>query len=361
MIPRRAVLLALALSVAVLGFQPVSAQTTDDPPPSETDPVEQELNEVVHSWALTPGGTDETGGVSNRSSLSYVADPGSVIEDNVTLYNLGNVPLTFEVYATDAFNDENGNVALLGSDESPTGVGTWVELPARSVPVPARTQVTIPIVITIPEGARPGDHAGAILAANAATSENAEGAAVTLDRRTGTRLNVRVNGPLVPELAIADIQTDHSGSLNPLSGSTTVRYTIENRGNVRLGGTVQATVSGPFGIGERRGLETPIADLLPGQSLTLEEQFESVPTIGVVVTTIDLEPTSDDADAPAPLSSRTLTLAMPIGMLLGVLAILFGWLAVRAYRRHRQQADVVPEFVPVDDITVVAESEHQPT
>ena len=357
---RPVVLLAVAFSVAALASGSATAQTPDPAPPP-TDPVEQQSNEVVHSWALTPGGNDASGGVSNRSSLSYVGDPGSVIPDTVTLYNLSNVPLTFEVYATDAFNNSTGDVALLAGDETPTDVGTWVAIPNRSVPVPAGTQVTIPITITIPEGARPGDHAGAILAANAATNPTPEGGQITLDRRTGTRLDVRVNGPIISELAIADIQTDHDGSLNPLSGTTTVQYILENRGNVRLSGTARVTVSGPVGIGERRSLEKQIDDLLPGQSLTVEEVFDGVPTLGVVATKVQIEPSTGDADAFEPASRNALTLALPIGVLLGLLALLFAWLAVRAYRRHSDRVAVVPEIVAVADISTLTESEHQPT
>jgi hypothetical protein len=358
---RRSTLLATVLALGVLtGSAAATAQAPDPTPPQPVTPItEEQGNEIVHSWALAPAGNDVNGGVGNRPDLSYVADPGSVIEDAVTLFNLSNVPLTFEVYATDAFNDPNGDFALLGTAEAPTQVGTWVGIGGRQVPVPARTQVTIPITITIPESARPGDHVGAILAANEAISAGEDGQQVTLDRRTGTRLYVRVNGPLVPELAIADIETDHAGSLNPLSGATTVRYTIENRGNVRLGGTARATVSGPFGLGERRGLGREITELLPGESITVEEQFDDVPTLGVVVTRVQLEPSAGDADTFTATSRTSRTQALPIGVLLAFLAVVFGWLAVRAFRRHRAAAH--PELVTDAEIVVLSESERQPT
>ena len=348
---------------ALTGSVAVNAQAPDDPASSEPAApiVEEQGNEIVHSWSLAPAGSDAEGATGNRPDLSYVADPGSVIEDAVTLYNLSNVPLTFEVYGTDAFNDDNGDFALLGTDEAPTEVGTWVGIGGRQVPVPARTQVTIPITITVPETARPGDHVGAILAANAATSADSAGREVTLDRRTGPRLYVRVNGPLVSELAIADIETDHSGSLNPLAGTTTVSYTIENRGNIRLSGTARAAVGGPFGIGERSGIETAVADLLPGESVTIEEQFDGVPTMGVVTTKIELEPSGDDAGALTSTSRSTTTFAPPMGLLLALLALLFGWLAVRAFRRHRAREIQHPAVISADDRELVREPEPQQT
>jgi hypothetical protein len=361
---RRSAFLATVLALGALTVSAsVNAQTPDDPaPPESAVPVVAEQgNEIVHSWSLAPAGNDADGGGGNRPDLSYVADPGSVIEDAVTLYNLSNVPLTFEVYGTDAFNDDNGDFALLGTGEAPTQVGTWVGIGGRQVPVPARTQVTIPITITIPENARPGDHVGAILAANAATSTDNDGREVILDRRTGPRLYVRVNGPLVTELAIAGIETDHDGSLNPLSGATMVTYTIENRGNIRLSGTARATVGGPFGIGERSGLDTEIADLLPGESITVEEQFDGIPTMGVVITNVELEPSGADAATFTSTSRSTTTFAPPIGVLLALLAGLFAWLAVRAFRRHRDREVLVPEVITQKDIELVREHEHQQT
>lgn len=361
---RRSALLATVLALGVLGGSAsVNAQTSDDPtaPEPGVPIVDDQGNEIVHSWSLAPAGTDANGGVGNRPDLSYVADPGSVIDDAVTLYNLSNVPLTFEVYGTDAFNDDTGEFSLLGMEEAPTGVGTWVGIGARQIPVPARTQVTIPITITIPESARPGDHVGAILAANVATSTDADGREVLLDRRTGPRLFVRVNGPLVADLAIVDVEADHAGSLNPLEGATTARYTIENRGNIRLSGTVRASVGGPFGIGEQRVPDREITDLLPGESIVVEAQVEDVPTLGVVVTNIELEPDGDDATTLEATSRSTTTFAPPVGVLLAALALLFGWLAARAFRRHRARDGSTPAIALPDGEHVVREPEHSPT
>lgn len=348
-IPRRLALLAALLATVALMPSGAMAQSPDDPPPTRpVEPIDGDRlgNEVVHSWAIAPAGTEEDGGTGNRADLSYVADPGSVIRDAVTLYNLSNVPLTFDIYATDAFNDTDGQFALLGADDTPTGVGTWIELGGAQVSVPARTQVTIPFTLTIPDGARPGDHAGAVLAANAAVSTGPEGQQLTLDRRTSTGLFVRVNGPLVPELVIADVQTDYHPSLDPLSGSATVTYRIENRGNVRMGGSATASVSGPFGLGRVTSLPAVLANLLPGQSVTIEETFDSLPALGVVRAEIRLEPTSEGAAALDVSTRRSTSFAPPITVLLVLLAALFGVLAWRAIRRHQDRAALADPSPP---------------
>jgi hypothetical protein len=338
----------------------ISAQTDDgDTPPDQiSDTIEQDQgNEVVHSWALAPAGTDEAGGVGNRPDLSYVTDPGTVIEDAVTLFNLSNVPLVFQIYATDAFNNDDGEFDLLPASATPEGAGSWVDLGAEQIPLEPRTQVTIPITITIPENATPGDHAGAILAANAAQSTGPEGQRLTLERRTGTQLFVRINGPLTAELAIGDIQTDYQPALNPLSGTADVTYTVENRGNVSLSGTTQVSIAGPLGIGEKKAPSVELPLLLPGESVTLTERFDGVAATGVAVTRVQLDPSSDGDTAVASTSRSTTSLALPIVLLLLLLVAVFAVLALRAYHRH-QARDEQPAVAPP---AAEYEREHQPT
>ena len=365
----------LALLTAMLAFGSfaptlsASAQTDDSgtPPPEDaSEPVvdppftDQQGNEVVHSWALAPAGADEAGGIGNRSELSYTADPGAVLEDAVTLYNFSNVPLVFRIYATDAFNTANGDTDLLAADQIPVGVGSWVDMGADQVPVDSNTQATISIKILIPENAAPGDYIGAVLASNEAQSTGPEGQKLTLDRRTGTTIRVRVNGALTADLAIADVSTDYSPSLNPLAGSATVAYTIENRGNVSLGGTAKVSIGGPLGLGEQKGAPTDIPLLLPGGSVTLTEEFDSVPAFGVAVTTVQLDPSTDGDVSVAASSQQSITLAPPIALLLFLLILLFGLVALRAYRRHQQRDGAVSPEVP-EEADAEREPEHQPT
>ena len=235
----RAIAAAVALA-ALLCSSPAAAQTA--PPPA---PPGQE----VQSWALAPAGTsDDPDQPNNRPNLSYELDPGAVVEDAVTLYNYGNVPLNFEVYATDAFNNEEGEFDILPGDKAPDDVGSWITLPSRLITLQAGTQLTLPITVTVPDDAKPGDHVGGIVAASKAVGTGPDGAAVSVDRRTGTRVYLRVAGPVEPELAVEHVKTTYTPSLNPLGGTAEVTYTIRNRGNVRLAGTHQVEVSGPFGL-----------------------------------------------------------------------------------------------------------------
>ena len=316
---------------------PITDNSTAPSDPSSTGDLE--LQEIVQSWGLGPVSSLDPDAAGNRPDLTYEADPGAVIEDAVTVYNFGNMVLTFNLYATDAFNNGDGAFDLLPGDEEPTGAGSWVTMGQNNITVPPGTQVDVPITITVPEDARPGDHAGGILASNVTSSTDESGQIVELDRRTGTRLYLRVSGPLTRELVVADVQTSYSRTLNPLTGSAEVSFRVENRGNVRMSGTPTVSVAGPFGIGERTVTFPEVTELLPGGDVTITGDVGDVPALLFGFTTARIEPAGADADATLKASTgKDLSFNPPLGVLLVLLALIFGLLARRAYRRHRSGA-----------------------
>lgn len=334
---RRLVLSATIMSVAFVASavpaQGAPATVPPTEPPTAAVPTDAAPPQVVEeSWALSPAGSLEADSASERPDLTYEADAGAVIEDAVTVFNFGTVQLTFRIYATDAFNNAEGQFDLLTGDQQPVDVGSWVTIAQEMVTVPPGKQVTIPITIKVPDGAAPGDHTGAILASNQSTAVGPDGA-VTLDRRTGTRLYLRVNGPLFPELAVANVETTYHHALNSLAGSADVKYRIENRGNVRLGGTASVSIAGPFGVGERKVALPDIVGLLPGQDVEVTVKVADVPALMIASTTVRVEPT-EGADA-ASASGEDTTFAPPLTPLLALLFVLLGVLARRSYVRHR--------------------------
>jgi len=324
------------------------------PPAAETETTSPPV--VEESWALSPAGSLEADTAAQRPDLTYEADAGTVIEDAVTLFNFGTVQLTFRVYATDAFNNAEGQFDLLSGDQQPVDVGSWVTLPQEMVTVPPGKQVTLPITIKVPAGTAPGDHTGAILASNQSTGTGPEGGAVTLDRRTGTRLYLRVNGPLFPELAVANVETTYHHALNSLSGSADVTYRIENRGNVRLAGTASVTIDGPLGLGKRTVALPDISELLPGEDVELTVKVLDVPALMVAFTTVKVEPADGAGDGSSATSGDDTTFVPPLTVLLTLLFLLLAVLARRSYMRHRAGSGTDGEQAASSD----SRREHQP-
>lgn len=363
---------AVALTIAATVFAPSAGalaptQTDDGAPPVSVGtqiPAPASPDEVIHSWALAPAGSDDPNEAGNRPNLSYTADPGAVVEDAVTLFNYGTAQLTFRVYGVDAFNTPDGAIDVTAGTDDPIKAGSWITMAQEFITVPAGQQVTIPFTMTIPENAAPGDYRGAILASNQARSTGNEEQVVILDRRTGTQLFVRVNGPLNAELAIQDLAVEYDSVLNPLGGSATVTYMIVNRGNVSLNGTSTVAVGGPFGLGKQTLPAAEFQTLLPGGSAPVTVTVDDVPAFGVVVADVTLNAEGRDIENNA-VAASTRTLAIPIAVLLGLLALLFAFLGFRAYRRHQRRAAEAAAQPPVEETAVdaidVDQVEPQPT
>ena len=331
---------ALAMVLAITGVMSTPASASTPPPPPDTtapaagtatDPAgDPAALEITESWALTPTGD------GSRSELAYDAAPGTVINDSVTLFNLGTVELTFSVYATDAFNNADGDFDLLPGDQVPTEAGSWVTMQAQTVTLPPNKMTDIAFTVTVPVDAAPGDHVGAIVASNAITGSNGDGQVLSMDRRTGTRMYIRVGGALSANLGVADVETSYQQSANPLAASADVSFTLQNRGNVRLSGTPVVSVGGPLGIGEKTVRLDAFTDLLPGEAMTFMTSLEDVPALMLAFTKITVEPADNgDADIASFSSGTDVTFAPPVTLLVLALALVLLVLARRSYGRRR--------------------------
>jgi hypothetical protein len=234
-------------------------------------------------------------------------------------------------------------------------------MPLDSITVPPGKMATIPISIHVPVDARPGDHVGAVLASSATIGTGPEQATITLDRRAGSRIYVRVDGPLHPELAVENLETSYDASANPVGGAAEVTYTIANRGNVRLAGTQQVSVAGPLGLLRKSLPEAEIPELLPGETMNVTQKIESAPATGVLVADVDLHPTSpaggDELEATGSSSSMV---ALPYTLIALVLLLILGTFAWRAYKRHRNAApDVELIEPPAGEVLDAEVVEHQ--
>ncbi|MFT3855492.1 MAG: DUF916 domain-containing protein [Ilumatobacteraceae bacterium] len=301
-----------------------------------------------HAWAAADDGTlswgtkptdNEVG--TGRPRFSYRADPGGTLEDAIDVVNHSDEPLQLQLLATDAFITEAGAFDLLPSGETPTDVGAWITMAQPSVEVPAHETVTVPFTLTVPANATPGDHTGGILTSFVTNS----GDGVGVDRRIGTRVYIRVNGDLRPELTLEAVDVTYDGTFNPAAaGRATVTYTIANTGNVRLQAGQHIEVAGPFGLGRTRVQLDDLAELLPGSSRTVTQIVDGAWPTGRLSARVTLAPypsredEAGDVGAIAPVAASAGTAAIPFGALLVVALLVAAVIAWRRLRRRRQAA-----------------------
>jgi hypothetical protein len=284
-----------------------------------------------------------------RPDFSFGVTPGALLHDHVAVVNYSSVPLSLQVYATDAIETSGGGFGLLPATTRPTGAGSWISLPTRfgTVRVPAESakepgEVVVPLVIRIPDSAAPGDHVGGVVASLQTVGTNSRGQKIDLIQRVGTRVFIRVAGPLAPKLSVAGLQATYHGTLNPVGqGRVRVSFVVTNSGNVMLGVNQSVSVSGMLGS-KRQVALAKVPLLLPGASL-----HESVTVPGVrpqvrlraTVSALALVPVGVPAEGPT--TASTWLWAIPwalIAPVLFVLAAAFAAYRARARRSARRRA-----------------------
>jgi Bacterial protein of unknown function (DUF916) len=265
------------------------------------------------TWAVQPSGKD---GPTGRAYFVYDVSPGQRIDDRVAITNLSGQSMTFTVYGADAFTAEDGGFGLRPATQRPTDVGSWAVFAERTYRIAAGKRAIIPFHVSVPANASPGDHTGGIVASVAQVRAAGDGQNVNVDRRVAARIYLRVAGEIRPSLQIDAMKIGYANPLNPFgTAPVVVSYRLRNTGNVRLKGTGQVQVRGPFGWLLAGTDPVDVPELLPGGSITVTEQINGIVPAGRLGVRVTLEPIT---------SERVLD---PVTRTAGVWAVPWLWLA----------------------------------
>lgn len=293
--------------------------------------------------SIAGGPCDDTGGADGRSRFTYDASPGQEVADCYRVRNTGTTSQRVSVYATDAFNTEDGDFALLDASASASDSGSWIVLedgsPRMQFDLAPGDARAIRFTLRVPADASPGDHAGGLIVSSQSPSDQ-----ILVDRRVGTRMYVRVAGDLQSLLNVTGMTATYRPSLSPFDGSASVTLTVTNEGNVALAPTLVLMAKSFFGTDliERR-LEN-LEELLPGASRTVTYDLGPIGQYVYVNATASLYSRGDQTGAvseapPAPQVDREAGFwAVPwivVGVLLlvGVLVVYLRWRRRRDDRR----------------------------
>ncbi|MEV5876176.1 DUF916 domain-containing protein [Streptomyces sp. NPDC052101] len=291
------------------------------------------------SWSVYPVASK----IAARPYFYLSADPGQTLTDQVAVQNKTAEPLTFRLYAADAYNTaRDGGFAVRTLKERMRGIGAWAKPAKARISVPAHRTVTVPFTLRVPAGAEPGDHPGAIVALDEHVDPGSGRLALGVQRAVGARVYLRVGGPALPALSVGQVHISHHQPLIPGlgAGTATVSYTLSNTGNVTLDPKVELRVRGLFGrtLLDRELTRVP-SELLPGQRVRLTETWHGAPQLdrGDVTLTATAPGTRQSA------SASFLALPWLVVALVSVAGVAAGVLLVRARRgRVRRSARVRP-------------------
>jgi hypothetical protein len=300
------------------------------------------------TWSVEPGGQENGGG---RSAFIYTLKPGQVFQDVVSVSNVSDVPLTFDLYATDAYNTKvDAAFALLDDGVPPVDAGSWVTLTTNQITVQPNTRADIPFQVAVPQEATPGDHIAGIIAAADIPSPQVDqtGATVQVRRRVATRMYVRVEGPVQADLQITQLQVDEQSALFPPltgSGQADITYEIRNTGNIRLTPTADLVVTGWFGRTIHRFEPHEIPELLPGGSVLVTESFTGLPPLEHLTAelTVTATPEPGQPDLVVTGSASFWAVSWLFVLLLALIVLAVVLVVLRARRRRRGERVEPPE------------------
>jgi hypothetical protein len=330
------------MGIGALGTLPAGAASTPRTGAATTAPAATAPPGGRVTFGVEPASAN---GPDGRSSFSFGATPGAVVEDDVAVVNYSTVSLSLQLYATDAINISGGGLGLPPPTSPPTGAGTWISLPPASSTVEVGSEsagqpgfTVVPVLVRVPTNASPGDHVGAVVASLQSAGKGKSGQRIVLNQRVATRMYIQVAGPLRPQLILTDLDTTYDGVLNPFgAGQVKIEYLVKNTGNVNLA-VDQSVTSSPL-IGSARPITTPkIPLLLAGDSVRESIVVPRVWPQFLVhesVTAQARELGQTVATAPIVVTAGSETWAIPWPLIVIVLVVL-GLLFISIRRRRRR-------------------------
>ncbi|MFI8524145.1 hypothetical protein ACIGB8_06850 [Promicromonospora sukumoe] len=316
------------------------------------------------TWSVQPAGPD---GPDGRTELTYDVEPGTTVSDWVSVSNFSDRPATFRVYGSDATTDyRTGAFTLVAADQASTGLGSWTAVDSGPAVCPDSgddaeatcaagvgavvelepgARADVPFTITVPHDATPGDHAAGIVASFRSRAADGDGSAVQVEQRVGTRIYLRVDGPVQPELTVTGTVAGFDGVANPFgAGTATAGFDLTNTGNTRISGEPEVRVSGPFGIDLGAVDVEPVRNLVPGGTAHVVAEVPGVvPALllfaDVTVTPVAVERAGSGPDdvLPAPVRASAQAWAVPWPTAAIVLLVAGGVWAVVVWRRRSRR------------------------
>ena len=270
----RAICVAL-LAVGILGWT-IAVEPHAFAAGSTTSTVPAPKKAVVTFGTQTASATAP----DQRRFFDFGATPGGNVFDHVAVINYSSQPITVSIRGTDGENDDTGKFTFRPVNQVSTDIGLWIKV-LRSdlqVTIPARSNVIVPFLVSVPSGASPGDHIGGITATLESSIVSKNGPKVHLLQTVGSEVYVRVSGPLHPRLSIEDLKVHFAGTLNPIgTGSARLSFRVANTGNIALAGRQTVYVTGLFGSKTSTLHVKDLPLLLPGFSAPVTVSMSGVP------------------------------------------------------------------------------------
>jgi hypothetical protein len=287
------------------------------------------------TWSVVPA---DANGPDGRRVIDIELAGGQQTTEHIAVINRSTQPVDFAIDANDGYLTSKGYFDMRPSDAKPVDGGAWIEIPDK-VNIAAGATAVVPVKVSIPQNATPGDHPAGVTA-----SVDTVSGQVRVQNRVGVRLNIRVSGAYVAKVAVSDVKAQYTWSWNPFTpGSVEVTYTVANAGNVRLAPDSRILTSTL--VGETGWTDTSDAkarEIMPGGSRTFTARVTGAWPMGVINTTVMAIPAPAGQPLPGVTAERvsidTSVWALPWPQLavLALLVLLIVAFRVTSVRRRKR-------------------------
>lgn len=287
------------------------------------------------TWSVVPA---DANGPDGRSVIDIELPGGQQVTEHIAVINRSTQPVDFAINANDGYLTSKGYFDMRPPEATPVDGGSWIKVPDK-VTIAAGATTVVPITVTIPQNATPGDHPAGVTA-----SVDAISGQVRVHNRVGVRLNIRVNGTFAAKVTVNDVHTAYTWSWNPFTpGTVEVTYTLANTGNVRLAPDsriLTSTFAGENGWDDTS--EAKAREIMPGGSRTFTARVTGTWPLGPIGTTIMAIPSPAGKPLPGVTAERvaidTTVWAIPWPQLTLLLLLILAVLTLRltSIRRRRR-------------------------
>ncbi len=148
---------------------------------------------------------------SNLVTKSYfVLDgkPNTMLQNGIHIKNTGSATGTVTLYTVDATTGQNSGLVYNGQDVPSHDIGSWLHLDQQQLTLAPGQSETVPFQVSIPQGARPGEHVGGIVAKSViqASTQQKNTFHVDVQSLSIVAVQLDVAGPQVDRLEMSGIQ-----------------------------------------------------------------------------------------------------------------------------------------------------------
>ncbi len=149
----------------------------------------------------------DSANIATRSYFILDGKPDTTVQNGIRIKNTGTEPGTVTLYAVDATTGQNSGLVYNAQDVPSHDVGSWLHLAQQQLTIASGQSKDVPFQVSIPKGARPGQHIGGIVAKSVVQASTQKSTFhVDVQSLSIVAVQLNVAGPQADRLEMTGIQ-----------------------------------------------------------------------------------------------------------------------------------------------------------